>query len=89
MYEYDYDKDRKTLYAECRPSFTSDSIDDYYTTEYNKTSSNELAKVLKNLKQAYYKETTFTYSSTKGTVNLKITNGASDEFYILREFHNS
>lgn len=83
MYEYDYDKDSKTLYVECRPSFTSDSIDDYYTTEYNKTSSNELAKVLKNLKEAYYEETTFTYSSTKGTVNLKITNGVSKKFHIL------
>ena len=81
-YEYDYDKDTKKLYAECHLSFTSDEIDNYYTTEYNKPSSDKLAEVLGRLKNAYYEEPTYTYTNEKGTVVLKITNGVSDVFYV-------
>lgn len=81
--EYNYDSNSKTLDAEGVLSFKSDDIDKYYTTEYNANSSDELAKALNNLKKEYYKETTYTYNSSKWTVNLKITNGTSSEIHVI------
>lgn len=81
-FEYDYDKETKKLYAECHLTFTSDEIDNYYTTEYNKPSSDKLAKVLNKLKDAYYQDPSYTYTNENGTVVLKITNGVSDEIHV-------
>lgn len=81
-FEYDYDEETKKLYAECHLSFTSDEIDNYYTTEYNEKSSEELAEVLNKLKSAYYEEPSYTYTNENGTVVLKITNGVSSEIHV-------
>ncbi len=81
-YEYDYNKESKTLYAECKLSFTSDEIDDYYTVGKRQDELKELAKVLNNLKSAYYENPKYEYTNNKGTVVLKISNGVSDEFTV-------
>lgn len=81
-YEHYYDKKTKELLAEGRLTFISDEIDKYYTTEYNTDSSNKLARVLNNIKRVYYEEPIYTYTSSKGTVKLEITNGLVDEIHV-------
>lgn len=81
-HEYDYNKKSKTLYAEGKLSFTSDEIDDYYTVGKRQDELKDLAKVLNNLKSAYYENPKYEYTNNKGTVILKISNGVSDEFTV-------
>ena len=81
-FEYDYDKNSKTLNAEGHLSFKSDEIDKYYTTTDDKDNSIKLAEILNALKKEYYKEPIYTYTSSKGTVNLKICNGSSSEIHV-------
>lgn len=81
-HEYDYDKKSKTLHAEGKLSFLSDEIDNYYTVGKRQEELRDLAKILNNLKSAYYENPKYEYTNNKGKVILKISNGVSDEFTV-------
>lgn len=81
-YEYDYNAKYKELSALGNLSFTSDEIDDYYTTEFNTKSSEKLLEVLYRLKNAYYKNQRYKYTNSKGAVFLDISNGTRDEIHV-------
>lgn len=71
-FDYDYDKENKELDAVCHFSFTSDEIDRYATAEYYTPEADELAKILKSLSIALAQAELYEYSSSEGTIKLKI-----------------
>lgn len=63
-YEYDYDKNSKTLRLSCRlEMITSNKIDNYFTTEYNGSNGSKLARLMEAIKNVYSLECKYTTDS--------------------------
>lgn len=80
-----YDKKTKTLRCTCVISnFTSDKIDQYYTTNYNTSNANKLAEVLIKLKKLRDDTATnYTYTTKFGEkVIVEIDDGYSSEIHV-------
>lgn len=86
-FEDDYNKDNCRLILRCSIKFTSDSIDSYYTTTFNKSEGIKLAALMKTLLQHISSSYEYTYEDEKfsGTVIVAIEKPSHDLYIYTSE----
>lgn len=77
-----YDPETRTLQAECRLTFYSDSIDRCYTQSWNSLSARSACLMVEKLYRSY-KTQAFKYTGPKGTVNVALPGNASRDTLTL------
>ncbi len=70
-------KTAKTCIVSCSLEFTSDEIDQYYTTDYNSTAASQLKGELSKIKSVCNDDTSYLYDSSGWTVKFNVNNGTS------------